>query len=175
MKTLTVPKMPATRAVAAAANTALAAALLVYALSSHPARADADKPYALDPAYRKECGDCHVAYPPALLHAGQWRQVMQQLEHHYGVDASIDSETATRLTAWLEHRAGTRKGRAGAGTPPRITEGSWFRHEHDEAPASARRAAGSLARCDACHREAARGDYSERNIQYPQTPRGGRS
>ena len=175
MKTLTLSNMPATKALVNAMSTALAATLLAYLLSSHPARADADKVYALDPAYRKECGDCHVAYPPALLHAGQWRQVMQQLERHYGVDASIDSETATRLTAWLEHQAGTRKGRAGAGTPPRITEGPWFRHEHDEASASARRAAGSLARCDACHREAARGDYSERNIQSPQTPTGGKS
>lgn len=146
------------------------------ALSGFSARADDDvKRYPLDPTYRKECGECHVAYPPALMQAGQWRQVMGQLDRHYGVDASLDEKTAARLGAWLERNAGTGAERAAAGDPPRITEGAWFRKEHDEAPAGALRNAGSLSRCDACHRGAASGDYGEHDIQLPSRPVGGQS
>lgn len=140
----------------------------ITALAGTHAFADGAKRYALDPTYVKECGDCHVAYPPALMQPDQWRQVMGRLDRHYGVDASLDSPVTTSIGAWLERNSGTKAKYVGAGNPPRITEGNWFRREHDEATASARRNAGSLARCDACHTDAARGDYSEDNIQLPQ-------
>lgn len=152
------------RAVHLAATALLAAAA---ALAGSNALADGAKRYALDPTYVKECGDCHVAYPPALMQPEQWRQVMGRLDRHYGVDASLDSPVAASISAWLERNSGTKAKYVGAGNPPRISEGNWFRREHDEATASARRNAGSLARCDACHTDAARGDYSEDNIQLP--------
>ena len=136
------------------------------------AQADGDKRYALDPTYVKECGECHVAYPPALMQADQWRQVMRHLDRHYGVDASLDDATAAGLTAWLERNAGAKAKYVAAGSPPRISEGRWFRHEHDEVSPGALRNAGSLARCDACHRGAARGDYSEADIRLPTRPVG---
>lgn len=150
-------------------------AATVVALTGTFARADDVKRYALDPTYRKECGECHVAYPPTLMQAGQWRQVMRQLDRHYGVDAALDDKTTASLTAWLERNAGASAKRTAAGDPPRITEGAWFRKEHDEVPASALRNAGNLSRCDACHRGAANGEYGEHEIRLPTKPLGGQS
>lgn len=162
------------------------------------ARADDLPRTPANPAYQRECGECHVAYPPALLTVDDWRQVMGRLDRHYGVDASIDAATVERISAWLQRHGATRgkfvaqpheqardpehsatgAKTVGAGVgaqPPRLTDTAWFRHEHDEAPASARRNAGSMARCDACHRDAAKGDYSEHNIRFPQKAQGGQS
>lgn len=147
---------------------AVSAALLM----SPPLYASEDQRYVLDETYRQECGECHVAYPPALLPADTWRQVMRQLDRHYGVDASLEDATAARITKWLEANAGSKAKLAGAGDPPRLTQTVWFRHEHDEAPSGARRNAGSMARCDACHRGAAGGDYSEHDIRLPSRPVG---
>ena len=172
-----------------------AAGILLAALTSAllipVARADDLPRTPANPTYQRECGDCHVAYPPALLTADGWRQVMGQLDRHYGVDASIDAATAASIGAWLDRHGATRgkfaapergdaqtnvrSSTATTAQPPRLTDTAWFRHEHDEAPASARRNAGSMARCDACHRDAAKGDYSEHSIRFPQKAQGGQS
>ena len=46
------------------------------------------------PAYVRECGDCHVAYPPGLLPATSWRRLMAGLDRHYGSDASLEPQLA---------------------------------------------------------------------------------
>lgn len=142
-------------------------------LMSPFAHADNAERFTLDETYRQECGECHVAYPPALLPAPAWRQVMRQLDRHYGVDASLDSAMVSHLTKWLETNAGTNARPASTGDAPRMTQTPWFRHEHEEAPQAARRNVGSMARCEACHRSAAEGDYSENTIRFPSRPLGG--
>ena len=157
--------------------------LLALALVSVSLQSPADSPRvaADDPRWRAECGSCHTAFPPALLTAPAWRQVMNALDRHYGTDASIDAKTAAEIGAFLERNAG--KGRraappaaaskvAGAalGPPlPRITGSAWFAKEHREVPAStiARKDVGSLANCAACHTAADRGDFSERALRVP--------
>ena len=52
--------------------------------------------------YRQECGDCHVAYAPRLLPAGDWRRLMAGLDRHFGSDASLDPATTTAILGWLE-------------------------------------------------------------------------
>lgn len=168
------------------------AASLAGILFTPAIRADDLPRTPIDPVYQRECGDCHVAYPPALLSVDSWRQVMGRLDRHYGVDASIDPATGAGIMAWLnrhgaapgepasrDHESARRitasKNARAAEDPPRLTETAWFRHEHDEAPARARRNAGSMSRCDACHRDAAKGDYSEHGIRFPQKAQGGQS
>ena len=41
-------------------------------------------------SYAAECGSCHLAYPPALLSAGDWRRIMAGLNDHFGTDAAVD-------------------------------------------------------------------------------------
>ena len=70
--------------------------LLMVALASVSLQAPADSRRfaADDPRWRAECGSCHAAFPPALLTAPAWRQVMGALDRHYGADASVDAKTA---------------------------------------------------------------------------------
>ena len=157
--------------------------LLALALASASLQAPADSRRfaADDPRWRAECGSCHAAFPPALLTAPAWRQVMGALDRHYGADASIDARTAAEIGAFLERNAGepsraappavgsTRAGAAFAPPLPRITDSAWFAKEHRKLPAAtiARSDVGSLANCAACHTAADRGDFSERTLRVP--------
>lgn len=126
------------------------------------------------PAYRNECGSCHIAFPPSLLTANSWRAVMAGLDKHFGSDASLDTDTAGDITKFLVANAGRRETAAPDGTPLlRITETRWFRKEHrdghDGITAGVFRSAAvkSAANCSACHRDAEQGDYSEGRIRIP--------
>jgi hypothetical protein len=116
-------------------------------------------------AYRAECGTCHIAYPPALLGAEDWRGVMNGLERHFGTDASIANATRAELAAYLEAGAGRRRSAADG----RISQSSWFRKEHREVAAAtwSSTAVKSAANCEACHRRAADGDFDERSLHVP--------
>jgi hypothetical protein len=129
------------------------------------AAADAHRYSNANAAYQAECGTCHIAYPPALLGPDGWRGIMNGLGRHFGTDASVDEAKRAELAAYLERSAGTRKV-AGAA---RITEAGWFRKEHSEVAAVAWKSPSvkSAANCEACHRQAAAGDFSERNIRMP--------
>jgi hypothetical protein len=144
----------------------LLAALL--GLAATPAGAD-DKPRPPpDPVYKAECGSCHVAYPPKLLPAASWQQLMQRLDRHFGSDASLDAKAQEEISRYLAANAGRRD--SPAGVEPRITETSWFRKEHDkEVPAALWKSAAvkSAANCGACHTRADDGDYSERALRLP--------
>ncbi len=135
-------------------------------LALHEAHAGEHRYDVNAPQYRDECGSCHVPYPPALLSAAQWRQVMGALDRHYGTDAGIDAAARDAITRFVVERAG-REGGAGNGLP-RITTGRWFVREHREAaPKFTSAAVKSAANCGACHRGADRGDYSERGLLVP--------
>lgn len=134
----------------------LATAVLLLAL---PAAADEPErvpPVTHEPT-RKECGECHMAFQPALLPAESWRKIMADLADHFGEDASLDATLAAEIEAYLVGNAGR-----GEGTKLRITEQRWFRHEHDFPDRVWQRPeVRSRANCEACHRDAARGSYED--------------
>lgn len=121
----------------------------------------------IDPIYAKECGACHVPYPPGLLPSASWRRIMADLERHFGQDAELEPGVRSGLERWLVDR-GAPEGPAG-GTPLRITELGWFRREHREVPrgAAARPSIGSMANCAACHPRAAAWDFDEDRVRIP--------
>lgn len=126
------------------------------------------KQFRLDHArYVEECGSCHVAYPPQLLSAESWRAVMKGLDRHFGTDAGIDAAAHADIAAYLAANAGAQ--RKFGTTATRISETRWFVREHDEVPANVWKspAVKSAANCGACHTQAERGDYSERNLRVP--------
>lgn len=145
--------------------------LIAAATLSLPALADrmpipADAP----PAFRAECGSCHLAFPPGLLAADDWRRVMASLDNHYGDNASLDEPTRRTIEDFLTRNAGSswKLGSAG-GVPPRLTLTGRFRHKHDEIPAAAwkDKAVGSAANCAACHTRAEAGSFRKREIRMP--------
>lgn len=121
------------------------------------------------PLYKQECAACHLAYPPGLLPAASWQRLMNNLPRHFGTDASLDPATKQPLSAWLGANAASGKRVREAPPEDRITRSAWFVHEHDEVAAATWKlpAVKSAANCAACHSQADRGDFNERNIHLP--------
>jgi len=142
-----------------------------------PLAAQADKarmPTDAPPAFQSECGSCHVAFPPGLMSAEDWRQVMQRLDEHYGDNASLDEPTRRTIEAFLVRTAGPllklgAGAPARAGEPPRLTRTRWFQREHREVAAADwnHPKVKSPANCAACHTRAAQGSYRESEIVLP--------
>lgn len=145
-----------------------------------PAAAGAAAPDAATRAlYRKECGACHLDFPPGLLPAESHRRIMAGLEKHFGQNAELDATVAARLERYLVANA------AGAGThrksrkmaaslpssaaPLRITEVPYFQQKHRKIRADvvARPAVKSLANCAACHRTAQDWTFDDDDVKIP--------
>lgn len=147
----------------------LLAAFVPFAAQADKLRMPADAP----PAFQAECASCHVAFPPALMTAEDWRRVMASLDKHYGDNASLDDKTRQIIEDFLARNAGSAvkvgAGRTASGTLPRLTATPWFTRKHHEVgPADWRHAkVKSPANCAACHTRAAEGSYREREIVMP--------
>ena len=127
---------------------------IALALATLPAAADKQR-LPPHPAYQAECGSCHVPYPPALLPASSWRQLMGRLDKHFGSDASLDAKVHADISRYLAAHAGRRV--APAGAEPRITQTRWFLKEHrKEIPAGK-----NPADCASCHAGAETGIYED--------------
>lgn len=126
------------------------------------------------PAFQAECASCHVAFPPALLVADDWKRVMAALDKHYGDNASLDAPTRKTLEDFLVSHAGNPRKigvdkMASATELPRITRTAWFQREHREVRQAdwKHEKVKSPANCGACHTQAAEGSYREREIVMP--------
>ena len=120
-------------------------------------------------SYVAECGSCHLAYPPALLAAHDWRRAMAGLDDHFRTDAAVDGKKGAEIKSFLERHAGNAAKLGSAGDPPRISTTARFVRKHHEVPAKLWRdpRVKSAANCEACHRGAANGNYSEHDIALP--------
>jgi hypothetical protein len=58
-------------------------------------------PPIADTGYLKECGSCHMAYPPELLPARSWNRVLGSLQDHFGDSAQLDAATRQRIHDYL--------------------------------------------------------------------------
>ena len=127
--------------------------------------------------YRTECGGCHLAYPPGLMPAAAWGQVMGTLNNHFGDDASLEPAVVDELLAYLQGNATDGRGRgrstnlparpAKGGEPPRLTESAYFQRKHDEVPAryvKGNPKVGSFSNCAACHPGADKGNFDEHQV-----------
>ncbi len=127
---------------------------------------------ASSPAYKEECGSCHMAYPPMLLPGRSWQKIMAGLDDHFGENAELDLETQQQIEVYLvraSDRASYRKllRNLGDSAPMRITELPYFVHEHDEIPRrfiEQNDQVQSLSQCSACHRNAERGLFDEDDV-----------
>jgi len=151
---------------AAAAIALLAATLAPQAWAEGGARINSVPPL---PKYQQECASCHIAYPAGMLPPASWQRVMNTLDRHFGVDASLDAATARQISTWLAANAGTYKRVREEPPQDRITRSAWFVRKHDEVPASAWKLAAvkSPSNCSACHKLADQGDFNERNVRIP--------
>lgn len=123
--------------------------------------------------YAEECGACHLAYPPQMLHADSWQAIMGGLDRHFGSDASLDARRRAAIADFLAANAGGRKTgatRDAQGRPLlRISETERFIRKHRGIPDATwqRPAIKSRANCDACHAGAAEGRYDDEGVRIP--------
>jgi len=127
------------------------------------------QPVQTNALFQQECSTCHIAYAPGLLPAESWRKVMNGLDKHFGSDASLSEQDNKEITAFLVKNASNRW--TAPTSPLRIGDAEWFKRKHDEHeinPAIWKKPqVKSPANCAACHLQADRNDYSERNIRMP--------
>ncbi|SUS06946.1 Cytochrome C [uncultured Defluviicoccus sp.] len=115
-------------------------------------------PAIAHPATAKECGECHMAFQPALLPAGSWLRIMDGLADHFGEDASLPADLTASIRAYLAANAG----RSGDPKITRITEQSWFAKEHRfRASVWQRPEIKTKSNCLACHPRAEQGNYDD--------------
>mgnify|MGYP001067874436 FL=1 len=141
--------------------------LSLLALSAHAGRRG--MPPDVPQVYAKECGACHVAYPPGALPAVSWRRIVDGLERHYGTDASLDDASTARIDEWLQRNAGTWKRVREAPPQDRITRSTWFERKHRKVDAAVwqHTSVKSAANCGACHPGAERGYFDDDDLRVP--------
>ena len=123
---------------------------------------------ALHPKVAQECSACHVAFWPNFLPTSSWKQVLTTLDKHYGADASLPAADQQEITDWIIANS-QELGEAPPGN--RITKAFWFTRKHGprhvRADVWSRPSVKSPANCQACHVDAAKGDFNEHKIRIP--------
>lgn len=119
--------------------------------------------------YKNECGACHMAYQPQFLPKQSWKKIMQTLDDHFGVDATLDLEESKQIAEYLFTNASYKNIDENRKVLLRITEKRDFKREHREIPKRfiKQKSVKSLANCNACHTNAQSGSYSEKEIYIP--------
>jgi len=136
--------------------------LLLFALAFGTASAEASELERVPPVAHaetaKECGECHMAFQPALLPAAGWTLVMDGLKEHFGENAELPRDTSAGIREYLT----TRAGRTGDPRLMRITEQPWFVREHRHRQSVRQRPdIRSKTNCPACHPRAEAGIYED--------------
>jgi hypothetical protein len=143
-------------------------ATLALVIGSTMAYADSGKLSVPDnPKWKAECSSCHIAYPPQLLSADNWKQMMGGLDKHFGANATLDTNSNKEILDFLRRNAG--KASRNSATNMRITDTPWFNREHREIAKNiwSDPAIKSRSNCTACHVNAERGDWSEDGVRMP--------
>ena len=127
--------------------------------------------------YQSECSDCHQLYHPSLLPAKSWRGMMNNLEDHFGEDASLDDATGRDIAAYLTVYAGESWDTEAANRflavspddPWRISATPYWLRKHDEIAKEsfALKGFGGKHNCDKCHQDAPGGAFDDQEIRIP--------
>lgn len=163
---------------------ALGATILSLVTLSGTALADGRRsvPPVSNNLYKQNCAECHFAYQPGLLPARSWQKLMlsSSLENHFGENAEMQESDRIAILNYLVSNAGDTNAASRSfklfrhlednETPLRITDLPYIRHEHDEVPKRMIRDnkdVRSISNCNACHTQAATGNFSEHSIRIP--------
>lgn len=130
--------------------------------------------------YKEECASCHMAYPAELLPWHSWKKILNNLDQHFGDNATLDPATVQTLGQYLQDNsadtADSRRARkilrtiTGDNTPLRISELPYIRRKHHEIPVryiTGNPQVKSLSNCVACHQGAEQSNFSEHQVRIP--------
>ncbi|GAB4214690.1 MAG: hypothetical protein Fur007_11340 [Rhodoferax sp.] len=116
----------------------------------------------------QECSSCHIAYWPNFLPTSSWKQVLSQLDKHYGTDASLPDDALRAVSDAILSQSQE----AGEAPPNnRFTRSFWFTRKHGPRHVSPdvwqRASVKSPTNCTACHLQAEQGNFDEHAIRIP--------
>ncbi len=129
-----------------------------------------------DSLYIEECGTCHLAYPPMLLPAKIWKNLVDGLDNHFGDDATIERSTLDHIDKYLQTHALETETQSKVGhwlktiaeqPPNRITELTGFVEDHADAyrrMGESSRKTGFFSPCADCHKEAGDGIFDKERL-----------
>ncbi|MBU3903977.1 MAG: diheme cytochrome c [Gammaproteobacteria bacterium] len=140
-------------------------AILVFLLAAvQHAQAD-DLKVPRNALWETECGACHVQFPPQLLTADNWKEMMDGLARHFGSNAELDAKERKAITRFLVENAGTQARHHSASL--RITETPWFKREHRSISPKewVHPDVKTPSNCKACHNVVGHTRWSERDLR----------
>lgn len=107
-----------------------------------------------DEVWRKECSACHMAYLPKWLSTDNWRQIMQGLDRHFGVNASLEARELEEITTFLVKNAAPDYDGKYSTKTLRITNAPWWLQGHGVNAARfwVKGKVGKASDCTACTR-----------------------
>lgn len=126
-----------------------------------------------------ECGSCHITYPPFLLPKRSWSMMMQDLENHFGDDASIDEQTNLSILKFLENNSAENSTHEASfkilktlkdnNSTIAITKMAYWkkRHKNIDDDIFLSKEVRSRANCSACHKDIEYGLLENSLIQIP--------
>jgi len=157
--------------------------LLVYLLSnpSNILLADANKPidYKVDnQLFYDECKSCHTLYPPFLLPKKSWATIMDNLENHFGDDASLDYEDTETIKSYLMKNSAENSTKESAYKilysmkdmdAIAITKTPYWekRHKDIDKKIFENKKVGKMSNCKACHKNFEQGLLNDKDIKIP--------
>lgn len=155
-------------------RTSIALSVLVVVLATVSAAAEERVAPVTDPVVKKECGSCHMVFPPQFLPKRSWQKLVETLADHFGENASLGEAQRKAVLDYLVGFAADspKAGREGqkfaqsiaAGqTPLRITDTPRWVREHRKVRADQWQdpKVKSKANCLACHKGAEQGVYED--------------
>ena len=161
----------------------LSIGLLIYLLNtpSNILIADGNKPvdYRVEhKLFHDECISCHTLYPPFLLPKRSWVKMMDNLENHFGDDASLDDEDKESIKKYLVQNSSENSTKESAFKILRsiknkdiiaITKTSYWKRKHHDIDKKIfeNKKIGINSNCKACHKNIEQGLLNDKDIKIP--------
>ena len=161
----------------------LSTLFLIYMLNSPKnilmADSNIEKNYKIEHSYfESECISCHTLYPPFLLPKKSWIILMDDLENHFGDDASLDDDTKISIRDYLVKNSAENSTKESAfkflkSIKDRdiiaMSESSYWkkRHKNIDKEVFKRDNIKNLSNCKACHKKIENGLLNDEDIEIP--------
>ncbi len=143
----------------------------------------ADKNKAVDyrvehRVFYDECSSCHMLYPPYLLPTNSWVKMMDDLENHFGDDASLEEEDKESIKEFLVKNSAQNSTKEAAFKIYKsvkkddiiaITKTPYWkkRHERLDKNLFKDKKVGKISNCKACHKNIEKGLLNDKDISIP--------
>lgn len=162
--------------------------LFFYLLSTPSSLLVADANTAVDykkehPQFYNECKSCHTLYPPYLLPKQSWVKMMDNLENHFGDDASLDEKDKNSIRDYLVDNSAENSTKESAFHILKsiknteiiaVTKTPYWEKRHDEIDKSifASKDVVAKSNCKACHKNIEQGLLNDKDIKIPEMAKG---